>query len=179
MATVRNSSSHAQDIELFALLHESVQLFLKGLPPGMPKIDVQIVSDDAVPPVRIDPGRLMQVLFNLLGNARQALAGLNRPGHITLRAGTVEHEGKPWVVIDVIDDGPGVPEVFLDRVFEPFFTTRDDGTGYGLYLAAELLKEQSGRISVRNNGHGGATFTIWLPPPDQTAQRENAGRALV
>ena len=77
-------------------------------------------------------------------------AGLNRPGQITLRAGTAEHEGKPWVVVDVIDDGPGVPEAFLDRVFEPFFTTRDDGTGYGLYLAAELLKEQSGRISVRN-----------------------------
>ena len=80
--------------------------------------------------------------------------------------------GSAWVVVDIVDDGPGVPEAFIDRIFEPFFTTRDDGTGYGLYLAAELLKEQSGRLTVRNNRDGGATFTIWLPRPDRPAGRK-------
>ena len=80
-----------------------------------------------------------------------------------MRTGTAREEGAAWVTVDVIDDGPGIPEAFLDRIFEPFFTTRDEGTGYGLYLAAEILKEQSGRITVRNNPDRGATFTLWLP----------------
>ena len=124
-----------------------------------------------MPPIRVDPGRLMQVLFNLLGNAQQALSSSGAGGRILLRAGTVEEDGRRWVTVDVIDDGPGVPEAYIDRIFEPFFTTREDGTGYGLYLAAEILKEQSGRLTVRNNPEGGATFTIWLPA-DEIALRE-------
>ena len=71
----------------------------------------------------------------------------------------------------------GSPQAFIDRVFEPFFTTRDDGTGYGLYLAAELIKEQSGRLTVHNNHDRGATFTIWLPRPDRLAGDQNVGHA--
>ena len=138
-----------------------------------------LVSYDGAPDcaAMVDAGRLMQVLFNLLGNAQQALARQDQAGHIALRAGTVDEEGKQWVVVDIVDDGPGVPEAFIDRIFEPFFTTRDDGTGYGLYLAAELVKEQSGRLTVRNNPGAGATFTIWLPQSDRAAGPENAGQA--
>jgi signal transduction histidine kinase len=163
MATVRNTSSHPQNLELPPVLREAVQLFVKGLPPGIRKIGVELACDEAVPAVRIDPGRLMQVLFNILGNAQQALAGSDRPARILLRTGTVEKEGRPWVVVDICDNGPGVPEAYIDRIFEPFFTSRAEGTGYGLYLASQLLKEQSGRLTVRNNQEGGATFTIWLP----------------
>ena len=175
VATVRNSSSHPQDIELPPLLRESVQLFLKGLHPGSRKIEVEVACDGHVPTVRIDPGRLMQVLFNLLGNAQQALARLDQAGQIVVRAGTAEDEGKLWVVVDIVDDGPGVPGAFIDRIFEPFFTTRDDGTGYGLYLAAELVKEQSGRLTARNNPDAGVTFTIWLPPSCPAAGAGNGG----
>ena len=94
-----------------------------------------------------------------------------------MRPGTAEDQGKCWIVVDVVDDGPGIPEVFIDRVFEPFFTTRDDGTGYGLYLAAELIKEQSGKLTVRNNNDRGATFTIWLPRPEPTAGEADPDQA--
>jgi signal transduction histidine kinase len=80
-----------------------------------------------------------------------------------VRTATTRDEECSWVTIDVIDDGPGIPEAFLGRIFEPFFTTREEGTGYGLYLAAQILKEQSGRITARNNPDRGATFTLWLP----------------
>ena len=179
VATVRNSSSHPQDIELPPLLSESVQLFLKGLHPGCRKLEVEVACDGHVPTVRIDPGRLMQVWFNLLGNAQQALERLDQAGHIVVRTGTVQEDGKWWVIVDIVDDGPGVPEAFIDRIFEPFFTTRDEGTGYGLYLAAELVKEQSGRLTVCNNPGAGATFTIWLPQLDQLAGPENAGDVTV
>jgi signal transduction histidine kinase len=150
-----------------------------GRSPADRKIQVETVCDDKVPAVRIDPGRLMQVLFNLLGNAQQALSRLDRAGRIVLRAGTAEDQGRRWVVVDIVDDGPGVPEAYIDRIFEPFFTTRDDGTGYGLYLAAELLREQSGRLTVRNNPEGGATFTIWLPETELLPGSESAGRVSV
>jgi signal transduction histidine kinase len=173
MAAVRNGSSDVQLIDLLPLLQESAQLFIKGLPASQRKIEVRTACDTDVPPLRVDAGRLMQVLFNLLGNAQQALSSSGRGGKILVRAGTVLEEGRRSVTVDVIDDGPGVPEAYISRVFEPFFTTREEGTGYGLYLASEILKEQSGRLTVRNNPHGGATFTIWLPA-DETPCGEPA-----
>ncbi len=148
MAAVRNDSSDVQLIELPPLLQESVQLFMKGQPAGQRRIDVQTTCDRDVPPVRVDAGRLMQVLFS---SARKRSAGaVESPveaGKILLRASTAVEDGRRCVTLDVIDNGPGVPEAYINRVFEPFFTTRKEGTGYGLYLAAEILKEQSGRLT--------------------------------
>jgi signal transduction histidine kinase len=169
VSTVRNGSSSAENVELPPLLRETVQLFLKGLSPGDRPIQIETVCDEKVSAVRIDPGRLMQVLFNLLNNAQQALSPLDRAGRIVLRLGTEQEHDRRWVVVDVVDDGPGIPEAFIDRVFEPFFTTREGGTGYGLYLAAELIKEQSGQLTVVNNPEGGATFRIWLPETDSVS----------
>jgi len=170
LATVRNSSWDVQMIDLPSLLRESVDLFVKGLPSSDRRIQVETVCEEALPSIRVDPGRLMQVLFSLLGNAHQALTSSGQGGRIVVRAGTAEQDGRRWVIVDVVDDGPGVPEAYIDRIFEPFFSTREGGTGYGLYLAAEILREQSGRLSVRNNPEGGATFTIWLSADDGPAE---------
>ncbi|HZW29074.1 MAG TPA: response regulator [Isosphaeraceae bacterium] len=163
MATVRNRSAEVQVIDVPPLLHEAVDLFVKGLPPGDRQVQVEVVGEPPVPQVRVDPGRLMQVLLNLLSNAQEALARTQRAGRILVRCGTAVSQGQSWVTVDVADDGPGIPEVYIDRIFEPFFTTREEGTGYGLYLAREIVKEQAGHITARNNPEGGATFTIWLP----------------
>ncbi len=178
VSTVRNSSSAAESVELPPLLRETIQLFLKGVPPGNRRIQIETVCDAPIAPVRVDPGRLVQVLFNLLNNAQQALAPLDRVGRIIVRLGMALEEDNRWVVVDVIDDGPGISADFIDRIFEPFFTTREGGTGYGLYLAAELIKEQSGRLTVANNPGGGATFRIWLPPADSVAPADARRRAL-
>jgi signal transduction histidine kinase len=163
MAAVRDSSSEMQVVDPSAMVRESVDLFVKGLPPGDRKVQVEMESVEPVPTVRSDPGRLMQVLLNLLSNAREAIARTDRPGKIVVRTAAARDEGQSRVAIEVIDDGPGIPEAILNRVFEPFFTTREEGTGYGLYLAAQILKEQGGRITARNNPDRGATFTLWLP----------------
>jgi signal transduction histidine kinase len=168
MAAVRNSSTEVQLIDLPSLLEESAQLFIKGLPAAQRSIQVETDCDEPGPAIRMDPGRLMQVLFSLLGNAQQALSGQAKGGRIVLKAGTALESGRRYVTIDVVDNGPGVPEAYIDRVFEPFFTTREEGTGYGLFLASEIVKEQSGRLTVRNNPHGGATFTIWLAAEEPT-----------
>ncbi len=145
------------------LLRESADLFLKGLSPSDRKIEIELECDAMTPRVRVDAGRLMQVFFNLMSNAQQAVSSSDRGGRILVRACTSEDQGRRWVLVEVVDDGPGVPEEYIDRLFDPFFTTKENGTGYGLYLAAEILKENAGRLSVQNNPAGGATFTIWLP----------------
>jgi signal transduction histidine kinase len=177
MSTVRAGPPQFQVVDLGALLYESVELFVKGLPPSGRAISVQAEIQTAPPPVWADAGRIMQVLIDLLSNAHQAIATTHRQGLIRLRAEPVDQGGCCWVKVDVIDDGPGVPEVYLDRIFEPFFSTKQGGTGYGLYLASEILKEQGGRLTACNNPAGGACMSIWLPRDinhDQPKQSEGA-----
>jgi signal transduction histidine kinase len=173
MAAVRNRSSDVQVMDLRPLLRESADLFLKGLSPSDRKIEIELECDAMTPRVRVDAGRLMQVFFNLMSNAQQAVSSSDRGGRILVRAGTSEDLGRRWVLVEVVDDGPGVPEEYIDRLFDPFFTTKENGTGYGLYLAAEILKENAGRLTVQNNPAGGATFTIWLP--EESEPRSSSG----
>jgi signal transduction histidine kinase len=176
MATVRNSSTDLKLIDLPPLVQESIDLFVKGLRPIDQPIQVEAACEPTVPKVRGDAGRLLQVVLNLLSNAHEAITSTKQAGRIVVRIGTAENQGQRWVTVDVTDDGPGVPAAYIDRIFEPFFTTREDGTGYGLYLAFEILKEQAGRLSVRNNPGGGATFTIWLPNADEHPEDEAGDR---
>jgi signal transduction histidine kinase len=174
MATVRHTSSDAQLVELSPLVQEAAELFEKGLP--LAERDVEVVTRCECPSlrVRVDYGRLMQVLLNLLNNAHQALRSVAQGGRIQLRSAKFQDRERPWVIIDVVDDGPGIPEAYINRIFEPFFTTREGGTGYGLYFASEIIKEQGGRLSVRNNEGRGATFTIWLPDDTQRESQERS-----
>jgi signal transduction histidine kinase len=176
LATVRNTASDVQLIDVPSLLRESIELFVKGLPAADRRIQVETICPVPVPAVRADPGRLMQVIFNLLGNAQQALAGSSPEGRILVHVGSCEEEGRRWVTVEIADNGPGIPAAFIERIFEPFFTTREGGTGYGLYLASEILKDQSGRLSVRNNPEGGATFTMWLAA-DEIEEPDRPGNA--
>lgn len=171
MAAVRDTSGEPQVIDASAIVHESVDLFLKGLPPGDRSSQVEIESIEPPPRIRCDPGRLMQVLLNLLSNAREAIHRDSGEGQILVRIGRTHEEGRSWATIEVVDSGPGIPEEFLNRIFEPFFTTRREGTGYGLYLAAQILQEQSGGLTARNNPDRGATFILRLPEVDGEADR--------
>jgi signal transduction histidine kinase len=180
MATVRSGPAQLCPVELGSLVHEAVELFVKGLPPNNRGVRVEPECGADGPPVLADPGRMIQVLIDLLSNAHQAILSGAKEGVIRLGVEPVDIDGIAWIKIDVRDDGPGVPEIYLNRVFEPFFTTRDGGTGYGLYLAAEIVKEQGGRLTACNNPEGGACFTIWLPREDAAGPRpplENSTRA--
>ncbi|MFO0890467.1 MAG: response regulator [Isosphaeraceae bacterium] len=164
MAAVRSGPAQVRPLDLCLLLREAIDLFVKGLPPLERGIRVHAAFDDSGVCVRADPGRMIQVLIDLLNNAHQAISAVRKSGRIELRVEQdPETVAEGWVRILVIDDGPGIPEIYLDRLFEPFFTTRDQGTGYGLYLAGEILKEQGGRLEACNDQGGGACFTIWLP----------------
>ena len=117
-----------------------------------------------VEPVQGDPYTLQEVLFNLCTNA---LAAMPRGGTLTLRTyalGRKDEDQMGSVAIDVSDTGVGIPRLDLEKIFEPFYTTRaaSGGTGLGLGLCRMLISEMGGRIEVRSTLGHGTTFTVVL-----------------
>ncbi|MGC2285825.1 MAG: ATP-binding protein [Candidatus Acidiferrum sp.] len=117
------------------------------------KIRLELDLDPALPFVTGDPGQLQQVLMNLIGNARQAIVQEGKAGTIRLRtARNANHR----ILLEVIDDGPGIPQTILARIFDPFFTTKPAGVGTGLGLSIVLSV-------VREPARGGRRFLHRTP----------------
>jgi CheY-like chemotaxis protein len=116
-----------------------------------------------LPPVFVDPHQIQQIVLNLLINAEQAMIDAHGRGRLLLR--TWEDPDRDAVVLEVTDDGPGVPDEMQAKVFDPFFTTKPvgKGTGLGLSVAYAIAQEHGGRISVRSAGEAGASFLLELP----------------
>jgi signal transduction histidine kinase/CheY-like chemotaxis protein len=116
-----------------------------------------------LPTVFADPHQIQQVLLNLVINAEQAMLGAHGRGTLIIR--TWHDPGRDAVILEVHDDGPGVPEDVQPRIFDPFFTTKEvgKGTGLGLTVAYAIVQEHSGRITVTSGEGGGASFAVELP----------------
>ncbi|MDI6901478.1 MAG: ATP-binding protein [Anaerosomatales bacterium] len=129
--------------------------------------NVAIVQEphDEVPLVMADADQMKQVFVNLISNAVQAME--EGGGTITV---TTVHEGA-FVSVRVADTGPGMPPDQLSKVFDPFYSTRDEGTGLGLTMVHRIIDEHGGRIEVRSTEGSGTTFTVALP----VAQIEEEG----
>ena len=177
MATVRSGPAKVEVIDAAPLAREAADLFLKGTDPRGQQVGIETDFADPLPRVKADAGRLIQVFLNLFGNAHEAITEARAQGKITLRAFADRDGDREWVKIEVADDGPGIPEAYLERIFEPFFTTKETGSGYGLYLAAEILNEQGGRLTASNRPGGGACFTVWLPTVPTSAPEGKASGA--
>ena len=127
-----------------------------------------------VPDVFADGHQIKQVLLNLLINAEQACIGANGKGTIVVRTSHDSDRGS--AVLEVNDDGPGVPEDRQNKVFDPFFTTKEvgQGTGLGLTVAYAIVQEHGGRIWLSSKKGQGASFFVELPV---TGQHLNAPAA--
>ncbi|OGR50635.1 MAG: hypothetical protein A2049_07520 [Elusimicrobia bacterium GWA2_62_23] len=99
----------------------------------------------AAPKVFLDPHYMHSVVYNMLNNAAQALAGV-KDAQIKVSSGWLEKEGEVFLTIK--DNGPGVEPAMLENLFQPFFTTKENGTGLGLYLARQIMDEHGGRVVV-------------------------------
>jgi two-component system, sporulation sensor kinase E len=122
------------------------------------KLDLKI--DDSIPRVLIDKRYLKQALLNL---AKNALAAMPDGGSLGLSVEGDEQEVK----ITVADTGVGIPEEDLPKIFEPYFTTKDAGTGLGLTITFKIVKEHQGEITVSSRVGEGSSFTISLPVPQR------------
>jgi two-component system nitrogen regulation sensor histidine kinase GlnL len=121
--------------------------------------------DPAVPEVAADPERLLQVFLNLIRNGAQAMAG--GVGELQLRTRfervAPQCGGRAAAVIEVSDRGPGIPPEIQAQVFNPFFTTKDGGTGLGLPISLRIVEEHGGAIEVHSEQGQGTTFRVLLP----------------
>jgi two-component system NtrC family sensor kinase len=111
-----------------------------------------------------DPDQLLQVFFNLLNNARQALAGFNGPRQITVRCRVASS-----ILVEIIDTGPGIDPAHLSQIFQPFFTTKraGEGTGLGLSICFGILKAHAAEIRVTSEPRVRTAFTCEFPITEQ------------
>jgi two-component system sensor histidine kinase HydH len=139
-------------LDIRPLLERSVE-FIRRDPLAA---DVAIVVDGNSPPVGGDSHQLSRVFLNLLRNAAQAMDGRGRID-IRIRA----HDRQ--CVVSVTDYGPGIPADVRAQLFQPFFTTKKDGTGLGLATVRQIVELHRGSIAVASDPGQGATFEITLP----------------
>jgi signal transduction histidine kinase len=140
-------------------VNEIVSGLAAFLAPEMAAARVRIALDLAsgLPPVRADEGQLRAVLLNLLRNSREAMP---RGGTVEVRTTAVEDGG---VEIVVEDAGGGIPAADLSRIFDPFYSTKEKGTGLGLAFAQQVVKEHGGTIRCDSDVGRGTAFTVRLP----------------
>ncbi len=122
-------------------------------------LNVEVVVEHArdLPAAELDEGQIRQALLNLVRNAAEAMASTGG-GHVWIRTRSA-HDA---VVVEVADDGPGVPAALGDRLVDPFGSTKQGGTGLGLALTHQIVKDHGGAIRVASSP-AGATFTLELP----------------
>ena len=126
-------------------------------------IDVRLDLDEDLPEIAADASQLIQVFTNIFVNAQQALA--NRPHPRWIRVSGAFDPREKSLIVEVEDNGPGIPEEIRNRIFDPFFTTRqtEQGTGLGLSVSLGLIRAHHGSIDVRTGDSGGTLFVIRLP----------------
>jgi signal transduction histidine kinase/CheY-like chemotaxis protein len=160
LLSVRDSRPERRRMALNEVVMRTMELQRFGL--AAEKVRIELDLDPRLPFVEGDAGQLQQVLMNLVSNARQALASSGHSGNILLRTKRVDDRA---VLLEVQDNGPGIPQSILSRIFDPFFTTKPAGIGTGLGLAIVLgiVREHGGQVRVSTSPGGGATFSIELP----------------
>ncbi len=119
-------------------------------------IELSARLGEGIPPVAADEAQLRQAFLNLIRNAADAMSGGG-----TLSVATAAVDGA--VEVRVTDTGPGIAADILPRIFEPFFSTKEGGTGLGLALTHQIITEHGGRIDVESAQGGGTAFVVRLP----------------
>ena len=150
------------------VLHQAILLAETKAPRGGVSVQMDVPND--LPMLEGDQHQLCQVFTNLIANAFEALEGKGNVA-ITASLGAIEPDPEfgvapvlaPTLVVDVCDNGPGVPPDLSDRIYDPFFTTKVKGTGLGLGIVRKIVDAHDGRIDLHSNPDTGTRFRVTLP----------------
>ena len=156
---VRNDEMQYQSIELNKLIGTVVHLVeMEARWHSMP---VQLDLQGSIQHTQGDRVLLEQVVLNLVHNAIEAMQGINRHKRkLVIRTSNVDEQ---TLQVAVIDNGPGISEENLTKLFKPFFTTKADGMGMGLAITRSIVEAHKGKLTASCNADGGATFCFTLP----------------
>jgi signal transduction histidine kinase len=123
-------------------------------------VKVDVVRSEMLPEVMADPEQLKEVLVNLIVNACEEMKS---GGTIVIDECVELDNDQKMVVLYISDNGPGVSPANVEKIFQPFFTTKDEGTGLGLSIAKRIVAEHGGTLTLDPSDTAGATFIIHLP----------------
>ena len=125
---------------------------------------MDVTLADGLPNINADQHQLTQVFTNLLMNAYEAMGGA---GRVTISADRLRledgAEGRDAVLVEITDDGPGIPQDVAEKVFDPFFTTKAQGSGLGLAIVRKIVDAHDGRIDLRTSPGQGTAIRVTLP----------------
>jgi len=144
-------------VDVNQLIEETLVLLDKKM--RQLRIRVTRNLDEELPKIRARADQLRQVILNLIINAQQAIQS---EGEITITTSRYEQVLQPSIVIQLSDTGAGINDTDLTRIFEPFFSSGKKGTGLGLWVTQDIVRQHAGRIEVTSEVGRGTVFTIVL-----------------
>ena len=177
LAFCRRQPTNRHVVSLADVIEESIGMLRATMPA---RFQIEFTCDATVPRVLADETQIEQVVINLATNAFQAMDG--KAGRLRIRLDTIKLQSETFKDLDsndavwdgmdsavrivFEDDGPGMEPSVVDRIFEPFYTTKpvNQGTGLGLAVVHGIVRAHDGQISVKSNPGQGTAFTIYLPP---------------
>ncbi|PIB90668.1 PAS domain S-box protein [Caulobacter sp. FWC2] len=163
---VRRGASERADESLSKLIEEASALALIGERDR--QVDVRLSLDPAADDVYADRVQVQQVLLNLIRNGIDAMQeGGARRKALTITSAVTD---QGWSQVSVADTGPGIAPEVLERLFQPFMTTKPQGMGVGLSISRSIIEAHGGRIWAEANPGGGALFRFTLPPADHNKE---------
>ena len=155
----RRNKPKKECLNIDEILQKALEMRIYELKTSNIEVIIELVS--TLPLVMADSQQIQQVFLNIIMNAEQAMTEANRGGKLVIKI----KEAEGYIRITFTDDGPGISSENLDKLFDPFFTTRGekDGTGLGLSICHGIVTEHGGKIYARSKPGKGATFFVELP----------------
>jgi nitrogen fixation/metabolism regulation signal transduction histidine kinase len=164
------------EIDLIHLVREVLGLYEAGVSASAIAIDTDLAP--GLPKVVGSPTQLRQVLHNLLQNAQDALGDVAKPRIVVRTELAAAGAGqRACVRLSVVDNGCGFPPSMLERVFEPYVTTKPKGTGLGLAIVKKIIEEHRGSIEAGNAEPGGARVSFTVPVAAARSDRSGLSAA--
>jgi PAS domain S-box-containing protein len=153
----RPSEPRFVSIDINTPIREAIELSSVSLRKRGIKIETYLGED--LQQCRADSQLTEQLVLNLITNAAEAMKNIDGEKRIEIRS-SIE---KDYIVVSISDSGPGVPVNIRDKIFDPFFSTKNDSTGIGLSIAQRIVTDHGGSLTVSQSKRGGAEFTIKIP----------------
>ncbi len=164
----RRDSTRQERIELNVWVREFLQEFRQTM-----QVDEQALRFapvDAEVDVRVDPSHLHQLLWNLCENALKHGHKVDAPADVEIRTGRISTSDRPY--LEVLDRGPGIDAHEAERIFEPFYTSGEGGTGLGLFIARELAQSNRALLVHESRSGGGSIFRVVFADPQRWRAQE-------
>lgn len=158
LVTLRPISISSQPVDLFAIIEDVTRLLRYDFEKH--HVELILEKDPQVPFLCVDVSKIKQILLNLINNS---MVAMEEGGRLTISL-TVQDQR---VALTVADTGKGIPESLITRIFDPYFTTSSSGTGLGLTIVYQIMKNHNGEIQVNSKEGVGTLFTLLFPIPQK------------